>query len=210
MRWDVKKKIVRDIREREGHYVIALKGNQGNLLAEAEYFFQQARDVGYDGVSCSLATTANKGHGREEKREIVVTEDLEWLECRCEWQDLRALIEIKSTRTLNGKTTEECRYYITSKRMTAMAAGNNIRSHWGIENQLHWVLDVFFGDDKSQANTGHAAENLGLFRRMAYCLLKQDTVKGRGLASRQRKAMWNDNFVLELLGDFIYKASCED
>lgn len=199
------KQIVSDIREREGHYVIALKGNQGNLCAEAESFFQQARAVGYEGVSCSRATTNNKGHGREEKREVVISEDLEWLDCRSQWRDLRALIEVKSTRTLKGKTTEEYRYYITSKGMKAKAAGSTIRSHWGIENQLHWVLDVFFDDDKSQANTGHSAENLGLFRRMAYCLLKQDTIKGRGLASKQRKAMWNDNYVLELLSGFIHK-----
>jgi hypothetical protein len=91
--------------------------------------------------------------------------------------------------------------------MKAKAAGIAIRSHWGIENQLHWVLDVYFHDDVSRANTGHAAETLGLFRRMAYCLLKQDTVKGRGLATKQRKAMWNDYYVLDLLGRFIHQAS---
>jgi predicted transposase YbfD/YdcC len=201
------KEIVRDIRDRGGHYVIALKGNQGNLHAEAKNFFEQALAVGYEGVSCSRISTVDKGHGREEKRDIVITEDLEWLECREEWRDLTALIEIKSTRTINGNTTEECRYYITSKSMKAKAAARAIRSHWGIENKLHWVLDVCFYDDASQANTGHSAENLGLFRRMAYCLLKQDTVKGRGLASKQRKAMWNDNYVLELLGGFIHQTS---
>ena len=90
--------------------------------------------------------------------------------------------------------------------MKAKQAGSTIRSHWGIENNLHWMLDVFFDDDKSQPNIGHSAENLGLFRRLAYCLLKQDTIKGRGLATRQRKAMWNDNYVLELLGGFIHQA----
>lgn len=200
------KSIVSDIRGREGHYLIALKGNQGSLHAEAENFFIQARAAGYEGVNCSRATTVNKGHGREEKREIVVTEALDWLDCKKEWQDLTALIEVKSTRTLKGKTTEESRYYITSKGLKAKQAGSAIRSHWGIENNLHWMLDIFFDDDKSQANIGHSAENLGLFRRMAYCLLKQDTIKGRGLATRQRKAMWNDNYVLELLGGFIHQA----
>ncbi len=123
--------------------------------------------------------------------------------------DLQALIEIKSTRTLKGKTTEECRYYITSKSMKAKTAASAIRSHWGIENQLHWILDVFFYDDASQANTGSSAENLALFRRIAYCLLKQDTIKGKGLAAKQRKAMWNDSYVLELLSGFIRQAgSC--
>lgn len=203
------KSIAHDIRERGGHYLIALKGNQGNLHAEAENFFAQARAADYEDTGCSRATTADKGHGREEKREIVVTEALDWLDSKNEWRDLTALIEIKSTRTLKGKTTVESRYYITSKSMKAKQAGSTIRSHWGIENNLHWMLDVFFDDDKSQANIGHAAENLGLFRRMAYCLLKQDTVKGRGLATQQRKAMWNDNYVLELLGGFIQQTSSE-
>jgi len=201
------KEIVHDIRERGGHYIIALKGNQGNLHAEALNFFDQARSADYQDVPCSRATTANIGHGRIEKREIVVTTDLQWLECRNEWRDLTTLIEIKSTRTIKGKTTEESRYYISSKRMKAEEAGSGIRTHWGIENKLHWVLDVVFGDDKSRANAGHAAENLGLFRRMAYCLLKQDTQGGRGFASMQRKAMWNEDYVLQLLGRFIQQAS---
>ena len=75
------------------------------------------------------------------------------------------LIEVKSTRTIKGKSTEELLYYISSKDMTAKMTNGTIRSHWGIENNLHWVLDVLFGDDISRANTGHAAENLGLFRQ---------------------------------------------
>jgi predicted transposase YbfD/YdcC len=111
------KEIARDIRARGGHYVIALKGNQGTLLAEAQNFFDQARAVAYDGAGCSRTATVDKGHGREEKREITVIEDLEWLECRGEWQDLSALIEIKSTKTLEGKTTEECRYYYSEQKI---------------------------------------------------------------------------------------------
>lgn len=201
------KEIVHDIRQRGGHYIIALKGNQGNLHAEVVNFFDQARSAGYKGTSCKRTTTTEKGHGRIEKREIVVTTDLEWLDCRQEWTDLEALIEVKSTRTIKGHTTEESRYYISSKRMKPKEAGIAIRQHWGIENRLHWVMDVVFDDDKSQANMGHAAENLGLFRRMAYCLLKQDTQGARGLASMQRKAMWNDDYVLHLLARFIQQAS---
>jgi predicted transposase YbfD/YdcC len=201
------KSIVRDIRDRQGHYLIALKGNQENLHAEAKNFFKQARAIGFKGTGCSHAKTVNEGHGRIEKREIAVIEDLDWLDCKEEWKDLAAMIEIKSIRTVKEITTTECRYYITSKGMKANIAGSVIRSHWGIENNLHWMLDVFFNDDNSKANRGHAAENLGLFRRMAYCLLKQDTIKGRGLATRQRKAMWNDSYTLELLGNFIYQAS---
>lgn len=203
------KQIVKDIRDRGGDYIIALKGNQEKLHAEAQNFFSQAREAGYKGASCRKYTSTNKGHGRIEKREVVITQNLKWLGCRKEWKDLKALIEVKSTRTVKGVTTEELRYYISSKSMKVKEANDSIRSHWGIENQLHWVLDVLFNDDGCRANAGQAAENLALFRRMAYCLLKQETVKGRGLASMQRKAMWNDSFVLELLGKFIKDATAE-
>lgn len=197
------KSIAADIRERNGHYIIALKGNQGKLEAEAKNFFVQARSANYEGAKCKKYEASNKGHGRIEKREVTITHDLKWLDCRSEWKDLSALIEVKSTRVIKGKTTEEFRYYIASKKMTPKVAHDNIREHWGIENQLHWVLDVLFDDDAVRANTGHAAENLALFRRIAYCILKQETVAGRGLASKKRKAMWNELYVLELLGKFI-------
>ncbi len=201
------KGIVNDIRERGGHYVIALKGNQDTLHAEAQNFFDQARAADYKGAKCKKYEATNEGHGRLEKREVTITKNLNWLDCRSDWRDLKMLIEVKSTRTIKGKSTEELRYYISSKDMTAKMANSTVRSHWGIENNLHWVLDVLFGDDISRANTGHAAENLGLFRRMAYCILKQETVQGRGLASKQRKAMWNDHYVLELLNKFIKEVS---
>ena len=201
------KGIVNDIRERGGHYVIALKGNQNTLHAEAQNFFDQARAADYKWAKCKKYEATNEGHSRIEKREITITKNLDWLNCRNDWRDLKMLIEVKSTRTLKGKSTEELRYYISSKDMTAKEANDVIRSHWGIENNLHWILDVLFGDDTSRANTGHAAENLGLFRRMAYCILKQETIQGHGLASKQRKAMWNDLYVLELLNKFIKEVS---
>lgn len=198
-------KIAADIRERGGHYTIALKGNQETLHDEVLNFFEQARAVGFEDAECTVYESENKGHGRVEKREVVVTQTLEWLDCRTEWQDLTTLIEVKSTRTIKDKSTTEFRYYISSKNMKAEEANHTVRSHWAIENELHWVMDVLFHDDKVVANIGHAAENLALFRRMAYCILKQETVggKGRGLASLQRKAMWNETYSLELLGKFI-------
>jgi len=151
----------------------------------------------------------NKGHGRVEKREVVITQNIKWLDCRDDWRDLTTLIEVKSTRTVGDKTTTESRYYISSKKMNAKEANITIRAHWGVENGLHWAMDVIFNDDDVGANTGYAAENLGLFRRMAYCILKQETAggKGRGLATQQRKAMWNECYMLELLGKFIKEIS---
>lgn len=203
-------KIASDIRERGGHYIIALKGNQGTLHAEAINFFEQARAAGHKAAKCKVYASEHEvGHGRVEKREIAITQDLKWLKCRDDWRDLTSLIEVKSTRTVGDKTTTEFRYYISSRKMNAKEANSNIRGHWGIENGLHWAMDVIFHDDEVKANTGYAAENLALFRRMAYCILKQETEggRGRGLATQQRKAMWNERYVFELLQKFIKEIS---
>jgi predicted transposase YbfD/YdcC len=202
-------KIASDIRESGGHYTIALKGNQGTLHDEVMNFFEQAREASHKAAKCKVFISENEGHGRVEKREVVITQNIEWLDCRDDWRDLTSIIEVKSTRTIGEKTTTELRYYISSKKMNAKEAGSTIRAHWGIENGLHWAMDVIFNDDDVGANTGHIAENLGLFRRMAYCILKQETPggKGRGLATQQRLAMWNEQYVFELLGKFIKEIS---
>lgn len=202
------KAIVKDIKERGGDYIIALKGNQDTLYAEAQNYFSQARVAGYEWVDCERDISHDKGHGRIETREITVIRDLEWLDCLKDWRDLRSLIEVKSTRAIKGHSTEELRYYISSKDMSAETANKNIRLHWGIENSLHWVLDVIFGDDLSRANRGHAGENLGLFRRMAYFLFKQDSEKGT-MASKKRLAMWEESYMLKLLANFMNEVNCE-
>ena len=200
------KDICTAIRERGGHYCLALKGNHGNLHAEAVNFFKQARAVEYEEVPCLRDTQHDKGHGRLETREVTITTDLSWLDCKDDWKDLEALVEVRSIRTIKSKKTEECRYYITSKKMSAKEASASICSHWSVES-FHWVLDVLFSDDLLSPNRGYTAENLGLFRRIAYFLLKQDTVKGKGLASKQRKAMWDDGYVMEILIRMIRQAN---
>ena len=128
------KKIVEEIRELGGDYVIALKGNQGHLHDEARNFFEQAREVEYEGCECTVTKSVEKGHGRIEEREVVVTSLLDWLDCRAEWRDLRTLIEITTRREVKGKVSTERRYYISSLAMTAEKAMRIIRSHWGIES----------------------------------------------------------------------------
>lgn len=200
--------IVQDIIERGGGYMIALKGNQQTLFAEADNYFSQARAVDYAGVDCDRWAASNWGHGRKETREVTITRgDLSWLDCREKWPGMVALVEIRSTRFVKGQATVKDTYYITSKALTAEEAAILKRGHWAIENKLHWVMDVIFNDDASLANRGHAAENLGLFRRMAYCLLRQDTVNGRGMAHQQREAMWDDGYVHSLLSRFLVQAS---
>lgn len=194
------KKIVEKIRDLGGDYVIALKGNQGHLHAEAQNFFEQARDVEYEECDCAIAKAVEKGHGRIEERGVVVTSCLDWLECRTEWRDLKTLIEITTKREVKGKISMERRYYISNLAMTAEKAMSIIRSHWRIENHLHWAMDVTFKEDECTVSSGNAAENFALFRRMAQSVLQAEAGGTRGIAMRRRKAGWNDDYAVKLLG----------
>lgn len=191
--------IVEKIRAGNGHYFIALKGNQGTLHAEAKNFFAQARDVNYEETNCIISSTCEKGHGRIEERQIVVTSQLEWLDCLSKWKDLRSLIEVTSFRTVKGETTKEKRFYISDLELTPEYAGQLARSHWSIENHLHWSMDVNFGEDASLASIGNAAENLAILRRLASTMIRIDLGGIRGIATRRRQAAWDDSWTLRLL-----------
>lgn len=187
------------IREGGGNYVIALKRNQGTLHAEAENFFTQARDAGYEDADCKTSSGCEKGHGRIEERKVVITNQLDWLDCKTNWKDLKSLIEVTSRRTVKGKTTEERRFYISNLELTPEQAGEIVRSHWTIENRLHWNMDVNFCEDASLATAGNTAENLAALKRLASTMIRIDLGGVRGTAQRRRQAAWDDSWTLKLL-----------
>lgn len=198
------KEIAKKIREKGGDYTLALKGNQGLLRAEAENFFSQAEAVDYaEDTDCQVTTTLDKGHGRIEERKVVVTNNLGWLDAREEWTGIRSMVEVTATRICKGKESKEKRYYISSKEWSPEEAAWAIRSHWSIENHLHWCMDVVFGEDASQANAMHAGENLAMLRRMALELIKQDIGGTVGVAKRRREAAWDDTCTLCILGQLF-------
>jgi len=192
--------IAKKIQERQGDYVFGLKGNQGTLHAEAVNFFDQALEAGAQESGCTYAKTIEKGHGRIETREVWVTSDLSWLEGVNEWAGLQSMICVKSTREEKGKVTVEKRYYISSLRAEAERMGEIIRSHWGIENKLHWHLDVTFNEDKSKIYAGHGAENFSLLKRCVLNLVKADTTEKASITTKRRIAGWNPAYRLQLLG----------
>jgi predicted transposase YbfD/YdcC len=192
------KEIAKRICTRGGDYVIALKGNQGTLLAEAENFFQQASEVGYEDAGCETSAIVEKGHGRIEERVVVVTNRLDWLDSRQDWEGLTSMIELTSRRTGKGKTTEEKRYFISSKSLSTKKAAEVIRSHWAIENHLHWSMDVNFCEDDCLVSVGNAAENFAMFRRIVATLFRNKLGGIRGTASLRRQAKWNDNAMLDV------------
>jgi len=192
--------IVKTIRENKSHYFIALKGNQGTLCDEAENFFLQAQNVGYHEADCKVVISQERGHGRVEEREVIVTNNLDWLDCKSKWKDLRSLTQIISRRTIKGKTTEASRFFISDLCLAPEDAGHLARSHWSIENHLHWNMDVNFKEDASLASIGYAPENLAIIKRLASTLIRIDLGGVRGTAGRRRQAAWDDSWTLRLVG----------
>lgn len=202
------KSIVKKIIEKGGDYVIALKGNQETLYHEVQHFFEGARTVDFYGVeNCDLHTSIEKGHGRIESRSIAMTTGIDWLldEEKEKWEGVQSFIEVLSERSINEETSKEKRYYMSSLDVSAERFGKIIREHWSIENPQHWTLDVVFLDDDCLANTGHGGENLGLLRRISLNLFNQDETAKGGVASKRRKAMWDDEYAMQLVSQMFVK-----
>lgn len=195
------KEIVQHIKLQGGEYVIALKGNQGNLHAEIENFFQQAKEVMPIESGCDFAQSVEKNRGRVEERQIWAS-SLDWLdeEMIKDWVGIKSVVCIRSNRTHKGKSTTEYRYYISSLEPVAEQHAHITRSHWGVENNVHWHLDVTFGEDQSKTRTGYGAENFSLMRKAGLNLLKADTSIKAGIENKRKLAGWNPDYLLKILG----------
>lgn len=193
------KEIAAKIVDRGGEYILALKGNQGKLSDEVENYFNQAEAVDFDGVEHDVISTEDKGHGRQEKRTVYATEDIDWLPQLNDWENLKSIVMVVSERTTSdGATSIERRYYISTLPANAARAADTIRKHWGIEH-THWILDVAFREDEQNANAGHIAENMSLIRRIALNLIKQDKTTKCGVENRRKLAGWDNQYLLSLL-----------
>jgi predicted transposase YbfD/YdcC len=189
------KSIARQIVEKRADYVLAVKENQPGLLADIKDSF---RMLAGEMVSVEI----DCGHGRVERRSCTVLGDLSLLEAPGEWASLRGLVRIEAERyhKATGKQEREIRYYITSLKPEAVPINTAIRQHWGIENKLHWVLDVGFGEDRSRKRSGHAAQNFSILTRIALNLLKQDQSCKLGIHGKRLQAAWDHSYLLKLLG----------
>lgn len=192
------KKIAREIIEADANYVLALKGNQETVHDEVRLYLDDA--ILNAPAELARTETVEKDHGRIETRRYRQSDRLAWFADRKEWEGLRTVGVIESTREIDGKIQTERRYFLSSLPLDIHRFANAVRSHWGVENQLHWVLDVQFNEDQSRARSGHAAENLATLRRLALNLLKRDTTKQRGIRGKQKNAGWSHPYLLHLLG----------
>lgn len=195
------KSIVEDIRREGGDYVIAVKENQPTLVAEVTEAFSRAENSKRVPAGWSHAKTKDKGHGREEIRNCWVMPVPKEFAVREQWPSVASLIHVRSERRLAGTIALADRWYISSiDGLTADRALRAIRSHWKIENQLHWTLDVVFGEDHSRMRAEHAAENFVVLRHIALNLLRNAQGMKRSIKGRRLLAGWSTRALAQVLG----------
>lgn len=196
------KNIAAKIVEGQGDYYLAVKENQPQLHRKLTSLLDEAMLENFAGMKHDYFEETDGGHGRIETRRVWITPEVKWLgDLRHQWPGLNALVLVEAKRQVNGgKTSTERRYYIAShKNATAKQAAESIRGHWGIENQLHWSLDMSFNEDQSRIRKGHAAENFSRLRRIALNLLRRETSRKVGIKSKRLLAGWDHDYLLGLL-----------
>jgi predicted transposase YbfD/YdcC len=184
-----------------GDYFLAVKENQPQLHRKVQALLNEALLDGFSGMTHDCHEEIDGGHGRIEKRRVWCTPEVQWLGgVQKDWPGLGLLVVVEARREVLGKVSTERRYYISSRaKATAAQAAEAIRGHWGIENQLHWSLDVSFSEDDSRIRTGHGAENFSRLRRIALNRLQQDTSRKVGIKTKRLVAGWDHDYLLSLL-----------
>lgn len=194
--------IARQIVEQGGDYVLALKGNQGTLAQDVELMFTEGRATGFAEIAHDTHTTTEKDHGRLEIRRHWTIQDpayIAYLNPQGAWEGLQGVGMVEEERRVGTQVSTEARYYILSKPLAARTFGAAVRSHWGIENRVHWVLDVAFREDESRIRTDHSPANMAIVRHMALNLLTQERTAKVGTKAKRLKAGWDPAYLLTVL-----------
>jgi predicted transposase YbfD/YdcC len=199
------KAIAARIDEAEADYVLTLKENQGALYRDVCQWFIDALEEDFAGRPHRSCRTEDKGHGRLEIRQYHQAPIPEELAERCkEWKGLRTIGMVYSERQVGAEEmTFETRFFLSSLPLSVKRFARAVRGHWGIENGLHWVLDVSFREDESRLRKDHGPENLGLIRRLAASLLQQDETCKGGVACKRKHAGWDEDYLLAVLGNSL-------
>ena len=200
MRSCCQREIVKQIVKKDADYVIAVKSNQQKLLRDIEQLFEEAIQKRFEGFNASTYSTKEFSHGREEIRNYVTLDKVAFLvDPNQKWENLYSIGMVESVRTVNGKTSSETRYYISSIINKCKKFGNATRSHWGIENELHWVLDVSFSEDDCRIRKGNASQNFAVVRHIATNLIKREKSVKLGVKNKRLKAGWDEDYLEKIL-----------
>ena len=192
--------IAKTIVDKQADYVLAVKGNQPTLLDDLRKYFEWALTDPFQQTQYTKSETVDGDHGRIEVRRCYATDDCEWLRRKVEWQGLRSIAMVESERSVGeAEPSHERRYYISSLSADAKELNRVIRSHWSIENSLHWVLDIGFREDESRIRKDHGPENMATLRHLALNLLKQDKSIKVGIKSKRKNAGWDERYLLKVL-----------
>ena len=185
---------------KQAGYVLAVKGNQSHLFEDVVGYFDWALQDSAKQTSYTTAETVDGDHGRVEVRRCYASDDIEWLRRKGEWEGIRSIAMVESQRRAGGQeASRERRYYISSLEADAKQLNRVIRSHWSIENSLHWVLDIAFREDDSRIRKDHGPENVATLRHIALNLLKQDKSIKVGIKSKRKNAGWDEGYLLKVL-----------
>ncbi len=183
-------------------YVLAVKENQGRLHEGIRDLFQGAEAWGFDGVPYDYARTVDKGHGRVERREcwtITATDCLDYLDPQGQWSQLKAAVRVVGHRQTGAGGISQPRYYISSLPASAEQLLAAIRSHWSIENSLHWTLDVTFREDQCRVRKDHGPQNLATLRQIGHNRLKNESTLKVGIQGKRLNAGWDEDYLRQVL-----------
>jgi predicted transposase YbfD/YdcC len=195
------KEIAEKVVAKGADYLLQVKANQPQLHFELEAYFKQALAHEFAGVAHSVHETSERGHGRREVRRIYCTRDIKALSTAGDWPALRTIAMRETEREVDGKSSVERHYYISSmQRADAKKVARAARDHWHVENGLHWVLDIAFREDESRARVKNAAQNLSVLRQIALNLLKSEKTAKVGVKNKRLKAGWDEPYLLRVLG----------
>jgi predicted transposase YbfD/YdcC len=193
------KEIAAQIKDQGADYVLAVKDNQPTLHADVQELFVEGMETDFANIKHQQLQTQEAGHGRQEKRTYtLIRPTKEWLAKHPEWKGLKTLGMVCSERQVGDEVpTGQVRFFITSLSLDVAAFAQAVRSHWAIENNLHWVLDVSYREDENRSRKDHTAENLAWIRRLTVSLLAQDDTKV-GVRCKRKMAGWDDEYLLKI------------